>query len=64
MNTVYFDSALSDRERLRQLYDGRIFVFSPSPGTKALIAHAAEMIVDAFRSTRKKRWTCLISPPL
>jgi hypothetical protein len=48
MNTAYFDSALSDRDRLRQLYDGRIFVFSPTPGTKALIAHAKEMIVEAF----------------
>lgn len=48
MNTVYFDSAASDRERLDRLYSGQLFVYSPTPGTRALCEHASAMIVEAF----------------
>lgn len=48
MNTAYVDSGYDDRERRRRLYDGQIFVFSPTKSTLALVDHARTMIEDAF----------------
>ena len=48
MNTVYLDSSTADPDRRRQLYEGQLFVYSPTPGTLALIAHARQLIQDAF----------------
>jgi len=36
LNTVLFDSQLCDPLRRQQLYDGRLFVFSPRASTLAL----------------------------
>lgn len=47
-NTVYFDSDLGDDERRRLLYQGQIFMFSPTPATLALKDFAYEMITQAF----------------
>ena len=48
MNTVYFDAAISDDERRRQLFDGQLHVYSATAGSQALVAHAARMIREAF----------------
>lgn len=48
MTAVYIDADLSDGERRARLYAGDIFVFTPSAGTKALIALARRMLEDAF----------------
>jgi hypothetical protein len=48
MGAVYFDSTKGDAERRQGLYDGDIFILSPSAGTRALIALAREMLEQAF----------------
>ena len=50
MNTIYFDSKVDDDTRRKQLYEGQLFVYSPSPSSMALCAFAQEMIQDAFGS--------------
>ena len=50
MNTMYFDSPVSEEERRRQLYDGQLFVFSPRPSTIALCDFARQLIQEAFGS--------------
>jgi len=49
MNSVFFDPAISDDERRNLLYSGQLFVNTPSPGAKKLVALAREMIEDAFK---------------
>jgi hypothetical protein len=48
LDTVFFDSRLSDALRRDQLYSGRVFVFSPRASTIALCEFARKMIEDAF----------------
>ena len=48
MNTVYFDSLLSDEMRRERLYQGQLFVFSPRPSSVALCQFADELIREAF----------------
>ena len=48
MHSVYYDSSVSDDLRRKRLYDGALFVFSPTPGTLRLVRHARAMIEDAF----------------
>jgi hypothetical protein len=48
LDTVIFDSPISDSLRRRQLYEGRLFVFSPRPSTIALCEFARTMIQEAF----------------
>jgi hypothetical protein len=48
MNTIYFNSTLSDDARRKRLYDGQLFVFSPSPSSLALCEFARQMIEEAF----------------
>jgi hypothetical protein len=50
MNTVYFDPQLSDDSRRTQLFDGQLFVYSPTPGSLKLIEFARELIREAFGS--------------
>jgi hypothetical protein len=50
LDTVLFDSDLDDAERRAELYNGRLFVFSPRPSTVALCDFAREMIEEAFKS--------------
>jgi hypothetical protein len=50
MNTIYFDSPMSDEVRRQLLYTGQLFVFSPRPSTVAFCEFAREMIRDAFGS--------------
>ena len=48
MTAVYFDSALSDEERRQRIYEGDIFVFSPTKGTLALAELAQRLCEEAF----------------
>lgn len=48
LDTVFFDSGSSDAKRRAELYNGRIFVFSPRASTVALCKFARSMIEDAF----------------
>ena len=48
MNTVFFDSPVSEEARRRKLYDGQLFVFSPRPASIALCEFARRMIEEAF----------------
>ena len=50
MNTIYFDSTVEDETRRKQLYQGQLFVYSPSPSSSALCSFAREMIQGAFGS--------------
>jgi hypothetical protein len=48
MNTIFFDSPFTDEERRKRLYDGQLFVFSPSRSSVALCHFARELIQNAF----------------
>jgi hypothetical protein len=48
MNTIFFDSNVDDAIRRQQLYQGQLFVYSPSPSSAALCAFAREMVQEAF----------------
>lgn len=48
MNTIYFDSTISDQERRGHLYNGQLFVYSACPSAIAMCAFAREMIEEAF----------------
>ena len=48
MNTIYIDSAYSDEQRRKKLYEGQLFGYSPRPSTKALCNFAREMLEEAF----------------
>lgn len=46
--SVYFDRDMDDHARRDQLYQGHLFVYSPSPATAALIALGRDMLDAAF----------------
>lgn len=48
MNTIYFDSTISDEERRKHLYNGQLFVYSACPSAIAMCAFAREIIEEAF----------------
>jgi hypothetical protein len=48
-NTIYYNAAVSDDVRRQMLFDGQLFVYSPRPSSLGFIAHAREMIAEAFR---------------
>jgi hypothetical protein len=48
MNTIYFDSSVTDETRRLQLYSGQLFVYSPRRSSLALCELARDMIRDAF----------------
>jgi hypothetical protein len=48
VTVVYIDSPLADEERRARLFTGDIFLFSPTPGTRALIDFARGMAEEAF----------------
>jgi len=47
-NTVYYDKHISDDERRKRLYDGQLFVYSPTKSSLAFIDFSKSMIEDAF----------------
>jgi hypothetical protein len=48
MNMMSFDSGVPDGIRRQQLYDGQLFVYSPTPGSLALVTLARDLIREAF----------------
>ena len=46
---LFFDSKLSDAERRKEVYEGSIFVFSPSPSASKLCELARELVESAFK---------------
>ena len=48
MPSVYFDPELGDEERRQRLYAGDIIILSATPGTRALVSLAKEMLENAF----------------
>lgn len=48
MNVIHFDSKMSEQARRQRLYEGEIFVFSPTPSTLALSDYARERVGEAF----------------
>ncbi|MBD2577845.1 hypothetical protein [Oscillatoria sp. FACHB-1406] len=48
MNTIFFDSTLSDDLRRQHLYQGQLFVYSPCPSAIAMVQFARELIEEAF----------------
>lgn len=47
-SSIFFDAPMSDRERRARLYAGDIFVLSATPGSREIIALAAELLERAF----------------
>ncbi len=50
MNTVFFDSKMSDEARRRCLYGGQLFVYSPTWSSLELCRLARELAAEAFGS--------------
>jgi len=48
MSAIYVDTKLSESERRGRLYDGELFVFSPSTSSAKLCEFAREMSEEAF----------------
>jgi hypothetical protein len=48
MSNIYFDNLCSDQERHSALYNGDIFVYSPSDASLELCSLAKQMITEAF----------------
>ena len=48
MSTLYFDRQVSDDERRERLYQGHLYVYSPSPSSLALCQRGREMADEAF----------------
>ena len=48
MNSIFFNSTLTDQDRRRRLYEGELFVFSPLPSSLALCEFARDLIQEAF----------------
>jgi hypothetical protein len=48
MNSIYFDSLVSDEVRRNRLYQGQLFVFSPNRSSMALCDLANQLIKEAF----------------
>lgn len=50
MNTLFFDRRLPDGVRRQNLYQGQLFVYSPTSSSLALVELARELIHEAFGS--------------
>lgn len=48
MNSLYFDSTLTDAERRTALYDGQILVYSPNRSSRELCQLAHALTLEAF----------------
>jgi len=48
MNTIFFDSTMSDEKRRQQLYKGQLFVYSPCESAISLAEFARQLAEEAF----------------
>lgn len=49
MTNIFIDQSVADDRRRNLLYKGSLFLYSPSPAVKSLVAFARDLIEDAFR---------------
>ena len=49
MNTIYYDSAVSDELRRQMLYQGQLFVYTPRPSTIEFCTFARQLIEEVFK---------------
>lgn len=49
-NTVYYDAQMTDNERRTALFDGQLFVYSPTKSSLAFVEFARTVIKEAFGS--------------
>lgn len=49
MSVIYLDSPVSDDQRRKQLFNGDLFVYSPSASSLALCQFAKELLIEAFK---------------
>ena len=54
MNSLFTDSKLDDQARRQALYDGQLFVYSPTPSSLELCQLAHSLSVEAFAPTDPK----------
>lgn len=48
MTVIFLDSQMSDDERRQKLFEGSLFLYSPTPHSRELIAFARRMAEEAF----------------
>jgi len=48
MSAIHFDARISDEERRRRIYDGELFVYSPSTESLELVEFARSLLREAF----------------
>jgi hypothetical protein len=48
MTAIHFDTALDDEKRRQDLYDGALYVYSPTQATREFASFARGMIAEAF----------------
>lgn len=48
MTAIYFDSPLDDDARRQKLYEGGLFIYSPTPSAERLTKLARDMLEEAF----------------
>jgi hypothetical protein len=48
LSTIYYDSKLADSDRRQRLYQGNLFVYSPTPSSRALTQFARDLAATAF----------------
>ena len=49
---LFFDSKMEDAKRRAELYQGSVFVYSPSPSALKLCEFAQELVEEAFQPLR------------
>ena len=52
--SAFYDSPMSDDERRERVYQGDLFIFSPTPASRDLIALARDMLTQALAIELKK----------
>jgi hypothetical protein len=55
MNSIFLDSKLDDAARRKALYDGQLFVYSPTPASLELCRLAHQLSVEAFAPIDPKK---------
>jgi len=48
MTNIFVDARMQDDHRRQKLYEGALFLYSPTPSINALVAFARELIEEAF----------------
>lgn len=54
-NTVYYDAVVSDDVRRQMLFEGQLFAYAPRPSSLAFVAHARQLIEEAFHPRDPER---------